>query len=191
MPELGLTKAIAAGAAPQDSVKPEEEAEPEGRAACRAQLPAVAVAILDRADFGVINNAECHFKTDVNFQPRSDVSELKSMEGSIVPDGAYTALDLACIHKLDDVACCISCGILARPDFRVLKARNTQAIESCAILARPDFRVLKARNTQAIECTAYQMAKKKAERPWKLPVHDPDAKRAVLDKCEVFKGWKN
>jgi len=166
-------------------------------AACRAQLPAVAVAILDRADFGVINNAECHFKTDVNFQPRSDVSELKSMEGSIVPDGAYTALDLACIHKLDDVACCIC----ARDDFVEVNSlspgnytslmhavHNELPKAACAILARPDFRVLKARNTQAIECTAYQMAKKKAERPWKLPVHDPDAKRAVLDKCEVFQG---
>ncbi len=76
-------------------------------------MESVAIAVLERADFGGINTAEAHFKKDPNFQPRTDVSELKKLEGSIVPDGALTALDIACINKLDDVAS----YICSREDF--------------------------------------------------------------------------
>ncbi|CAD7940889.1 unnamed protein product [Amoebophrya sp. A25] len=164
-------------------------------AACRNGLSQICLAILERADFGGLNNGEMHFKKDPNFVPRTDVSELKSLEGSVQPDGGFSALDLACMHGLEEVAC----YICTREDFLEVNnispgnytslmhaVRNDLPKAAVAILKRPDFRVLKARNTQAIECTAYQMAKKRAQRPYKLPQHDPDRKEEILSKCEVF-----
>ncbi len=34
--------------------------------------------------------------------------------------------------------------------------------------------------------TAYQMAKKKADKPYRMPKDDPELKKEILNKCDTF-----
>jgi len=111
-------------------------------------MPEVCYAIMGRADFGGLNCITLCQKKDPNFVPMKNVSSMRKLCGQTVLDGGITALELACQHKLEDVAC----AILGRQDFDkvnnispgnwtcLMHAINNDLPRAClAILDRKDF----------------------------------------------------
>lgn len=62
-------------------------------AACREKMTSVCLALLNRHDFAALNAVEYHKKFPLHFVPRTDVSSLRELEGSVLPDGGYTVGD--------------------------------------------------------------------------------------------------
>lgn len=165
-------------------------------AAARMGMSDICHAIMARTDFNTINVCEHHHRINESFVPKKDVHSLRSTEGMVVLDGGYTALEIALMNKLEDVAI----AICAREDFRemnnvspgnwtcLMHAIHNDLPHACvAILNRPDFRLVNQVNMQRIERNAWQMCKKKATPPITLStMRDLQKKYKIRSHCQIF-----